>query len=42
MTDEVLAIKRKKRKSEKMWRKLKLVVHLQIYESNCAILKKCY
>ena len=35
MTDEVQTVKRQKKKSERIWRTSKLVVHLLIYKEYC-------
>ena len=50
MSKEILSVKREKRKSERIWRKTKLTVHLEIFRALCLKLKtliydakeKCY
>ena len=50
MSEEILSVKREKRKSERIWRKTKLTVHLEIFRALCLKLKtliydakeKCY
>ena len=39
MSEEILSVKRKKRKSEQTWRKTKLTVHLEIFRALCLKLK---
>ena len=39
MSEEILSVKREKRKSEQTWRKTKLTVHLEIYRAFCLKLK---
>ena len=50
MSEEILSVTREKRKSERIWRKTKLTVHLKIFRALCLKLKtliydakeKCY
>ena len=50
MSEEIISVKREKRKSERIWRKAKLTVHLEIFCALCLKLKaliydakeKCY
>ena len=39
MSEEILSVKREKRKSEQIWRKAKLIVHLEIFRALCQKLK---
>ena len=39
MSEEILSVKREKRKSERTWRKTKLTVHLEIFRALCLKLK---
>ena len=39
MSEEILSVKREKRKSERIWRKTKLTVHLEIFHALCLKLK---
>ena len=39
MSEEILSVKREKRKSEQIWRKTKLIVHLEIFRALCLKLK---
>ena len=39
MSEEILSVKRKKRKSEQIWRKTKLIIHLEIFHALCLKLK---
>ena len=39
MSEEILSVKRDKRKSERTWRKTKLTVHLEIFRALCLKLK---
>ena len=39
MSEEILSVKREKRKSEQIWRKTKLIVHLEIFRALCQKLK---
>ena len=39
MSEEILSVKREKRKSEQIWRKTKLTVHLEIFRALCQKLK---
>ena len=39
MSEEILSVKREKRKSEQVWRKTKLTVRLEIYRALCLKLK---
>ena len=39
MSEEILSVKREKRKSEQIWRKTKLIVHLEIFCALCLQLK---
>ena len=39
MSEEILSVKREKRKSERIWRKTKLTVHLEIFRALCLKLK---
>ena len=39
MSEEILSVKREKRKSERIWRKTKLTVHLEIFRAFCLKLK---
>ena len=38
-SEEILSVKREKRKSERIWRKTKLTVHLEIFRALCLKLK---
>ena len=42
MSEEILSVKREKRKSERIWRKRKLTVHLEIYRALCLKLKTLF
>ena len=42
MSEEILSVKREKRKSERIWRKTKLTVHLEIFRALCLKLKTLY
>ena len=39
MSEEILSVKREKRKSERTWRKTKITVHLEIFHALCLKLK---
>ena len=39
MSEEILSVKREKRKSERTWRKTKLTVHLEFFGALCLKLK---
>ena len=39
MSEEILSVKREKQKSEQIWRKTKLIVHLEIFRALCLKLK---
>ena len=39
MTEEIMSARREKRKGERIWRKSRLKVHLQVFIALCLILK---
>ena len=42
MTDDIQALKAKRRKNEVIWRKNPLFVNLEIFQKSCMAVKKCY
>ena len=39
ISEEILSVKREKQKSEQIWKKIKLIVHLEIFRALCLNLK---
>ena len=42
MTDDIQALKAKRRKNEVIWRKNPLFVNFEIFQKSCMAVKKCY